>query len=83
MIKGKTSADEDLHDSSSDDEKIWAKEVQKKYRMLKRNERQRELEEKSEEELEEKDSDKKTKFYEIKESVQFTGSNLQIRKKNK
>ncbi|XP_051162354.1 nucleolar protein 10 [Leptopilina boulardi] len=80
----KTSADEDFEESSSDDEKVWSKEVQKKYRMLKRK-RQREeknKEENSDEEQEEKDS-KKSKLFEIKETVQFNGSRLQIRKTNK
>lgn len=80
---GKTSADEDFHDSSSDDEKIWAKEVQKGYRKHKKNERQKELEAISDDEPEEKGAAKKAKMYEIKEDVQFTGSKLQIRKKNK
>lgn len=52
--------------------------------MLKRK-RQREeknKEENSDEEQEEKDS-KKSKLFEIKETVQFNGSRLQIRKTNK
>lgn len=80
---GKTSDFErDFEESSSDDEKVWSKEVQKKYKMLKRK-RQREKKENSDEEPEEENDAKKAKLYEIKETVQFNGSRLQIRKTNK
>lgn len=52
--------------------------------MLKRNAKRKEWEENAEEEEEEeKDSGKKTKIFEIKEGVEFAGSKLQIRKRNK
>ena len=52
--------------------------------MLKRNAKRKELEENADEEDEEaQDSGKKTNIYEIKEGIEFAGSKLQIRKRNK
>ncbi|XP_043496596.1 nucleolar protein 10 [Polistes fuscatus] len=53
-----SSSDESfIHDDSSDDEKTWAKDVRKQYRMIKRN-RQREEEEEEEEKEKEKERER-------------------------
>jgi hypothetical protein len=52
-FKGNSSDESLIHDSSddsSDDEKPWAKEMRKNYRLLKKNEREREQENGDEEE---------------------------------
>jgi len=51
-FKGNSSDESFIHDSSddsSDDEKPWAKEMRKNYRLLKKNEREREQENEDEE----------------------------------
>lgn len=51
FLKGNSSDESFIHDSSdsSDDEKLWAKEVRKNYRLIKKNEREKEQESSGEE----------------------------------
>ncbi|XP_011502950.1 PREDICTED: nucleolar protein 10 [Ceratosolen solmsi marchali] len=64
------SEDEDMADSSSEDEKPWVKEVQKQYKLVKENEKLFEIEEKRNTKNPAKQlSNKKSKFYEIKNDV--------------
>lgn len=50
-LKGNSSDESFIHDSfdSSDDEKPWAKEVRKNYRLIRKNEREKEQENSGEE----------------------------------
>ncbi|XP_076651858.1 nucleolar protein 10-like [Halictus rubicundus] len=68
----KHSSDESfIHDdSSSDDEKPWAKEVKRNYRLIRRNERQNEEEEENAKD-DEQSAENRTRLYEIKDHVQF------------
>ncbi|XP_024940710.1 nucleolar protein 10 isoform X2 [Cephus cinctus] len=70
-ILGDSSSDDS---GSSDDEKTWSKEVQKRYRLLKRNEKRQRMEEEDEgQNSEEKNENRQPKFYELKDGLDFRG----------
>ena len=70
------SEDEDFADSSTDDEKDWAKEVRKQYKIVKENKKQQEYEEEMKQKLENEDDKvrKEPKLYELKDNVSFVKS---------
>lgn len=69
-------------DSSSEDEKVWVKEVKKQYRLIRKNEKQaRELGDQSVEDGSE--SIRQPQFYEIKENVEFKDAKPVTKKRNK
>lgn len=82
-FKGNSSDESFVHDSSdndsSDDEKSWVKEVRKNYRLIKKNERERE-QENEEDNLIAKNEPKMDK---IKNEVKFEEGSPQMKKQNK
>ncbi|KYQ46949.1 Nucleolar protein 10 [Trachymyrmex zeteki] len=82
--KGNSSDESFIHDSSdndsSDDEKQWVKEVQKNYRLIKKNEREREQQNEDNINLIPKDE---LKIDEIKNQVKFEDGGPQKKKQNK
>ncbi|KAG7212660.1 hypothetical protein KM043_012941 [Ampulex compressa] len=80
--KGNSSSDESfIHDSSSEDEKPWAKEVKKQYRLIKKNERLKDDEE--EIEREKQSSMNQPRLYEIRDDVEFREAKPVAKKREK
>lgn len=84
LLKGNSSDESFIHESddeSSDDEKLWAKEVQKNYRLIRRNERIKE------QESEDADNDtivkNGSKLDDIKNDVKFEEGEPEKKKRNK
>ena len=87
---GSSMDDNSGSDSSSDDEKPWVKEVQKKYRLVKRNEKRKELEEEAANAAAAEEGDQENpgkrhqpKFYEIKDGMEFKGGRTYMNKRSK
>lgn len=83
-VKDNSSDESFIHDSSdsSDDEKPWVKQVQKNYRLIKKNERERELENADED----NDSDvvkDEPKLDQIENNVKFEAGESVKKKQNK
>ncbi|KAI4492013.1 hypothetical protein M0802_010138 [Mischocyttarus mexicanus] len=72
-----SSSDESFLQDSSDDEKTWAKDVKKQYRMLKRN-RQREEEKEEEEEEEEEEEKRQEKYEKSKDNNEISNNRSKI-----
>lgn len=88
-LEGKNSSDEsdefgddDDEEESSDDEHTWTQEVKKQHRIIQREHRQKELQERLEAEAKE-EANRQPKLYEIREGVEFKGLNSLRRKPNK
>lgn len=85
-LEGKNSSEEsDVSDEeSSDDEHTWTQEVKKQHRVIQREHRQRELQERLEAQAkEEANSTKQPQLYELREGEEFKGINSLKRKINK
>lgn len=80
--EGHSSSDESfIHESSSDDEKTWVKDVRKQYRIIQRN---RQQEEQNDEEQNSKEaSNNQPNLYEIKEDTEFREAKPVASKRNK
>lgn len=63
-------------DSSSEDEKLWVKEVKNQYRLIKKNEKR--IQENNDEHIE-----NEPQLYEIKENVEFKDAKPVVKKQNK
>lgn len=70
-------------DDSSDDEKPWAKEVRKNYRLMRKNEREKELESDSNEDDNNLISNNELRTNEIKREVKFEEGGPERKKRNK
>ncbi|CAL7942770.1 unnamed protein product [Xylocopa violacea] len=68
-------------DSSSEDEKVWIKEVKKQYRLIRKNEKQAQEGDQSVED--DNKSIHQPQFYEIKENVEFKDAKPVTKKRNK
>lgn len=88
-LDGKNSSDEsssdENDDESSDDDHTWTKDVKKQHRIIQREHKQREWDErKAAEEAEEAaEMEKQPKFFEIKNGEEFTGIKSMRKKSNK
>ncbi|XP_054011810.1 nucleolar protein 10 [Hylaeus anthracinus] len=69
-------------DSSSEDEKPWVREVKKQYRLIKKNERQNEVEDENVKDNEQKLGNH-SRLYEIKEHVEFRDAKPVAKRQNK
>lgn len=83
-FKGDSSDESFIHDSSdddsSDDEKPWVKEVQKNYRLIKKNEREKEQENEEDDNLIVKNEPEMNK---VKNEVKFEEGGPEKKKRNK
>ncbi|XP_012256477.1 nucleolar protein 10 [Athalia rosae] len=90
-LEGKPSSEESSsNEDSSDDEKHWAKEVQKQHKLIKRETRYREWEEEKAQKMEnnvgetgESSKINSTKFFELKEGVEYKGIRAIKKKQNR
>lgn len=81
--RGNASSDESfIHDSSSEDEKPWVKEVRKQYRLIKKSEREAEENDEAAE-TDDEQAASQPRLYEIKEDVEFRDAKPVARKRNK
>lgn len=87
MHKGNSSDESFIHDSpdddSSDDDKVWVKEVRKNYRLIKRNEREKEQERTSDDEDNDAITKNETQLDKIKNNVKFQEGGLEKKRQNK
>lgn len=82
-ISGNSSDESFIHDdSSSEDEKVWVKEVKKQYRLMKKNEREKQEDDESEKNIDEY-KETEPKLYEIKENVEFKDAKPVAKRLNK
>lgn len=85
MHIGNSSDESFIHDSpdddSSDDDKVWVKEVRKNYRLIKKNER--EEEQGSDDEDNDATAKNEAELDEIKNDVKFQEGGLEKKKQNK
>lgn len=84
MHIGNSSDESFIHDSpdddSSDDDKVWVKEVRKNYRLIRKNEREEEQESDGEDNATAKNE---AELDEIKNDVKFQEGGLEKKKQNK
>nr|XP_012135821.1 PREDICTED: nucleolar protein 10 [Megachile rotundata] len=69
-------------DSSSEDEKVWVKEVKKQYRLMKKNERQKQEDDEDVESADEQ-AENGPRLYEIKDNVEFKDAKPIAKRQNK
>lgn len=86
-LQGNSSDESFIHDSpdddSSDDDKVWVKEVRKNYRLIKRNERETEQERSSDNEDNDAITKNETEIDKFKNDVKFQEGGLEKKKQNK
>lgn len=86
-LEGKNSSEEsdesDDNDESSDDEHTWTQEVKKQHRIIQREHRQKELQERLMAEGNEELNNKQPKLYELREGAEFRGINSLRKKMNR